>query len=236
MRDQYIGDIGDYIKYGLLRAISVKKCLGVAWYLCVGAGSTKAGDGRHTDYLRQPKEWRHLDPELFDTLKRLVDEGKRSVSHIEQTGILGKTAFASEPLDIPKVMRNEWFERTKKQLCNCTLVFADPDNGLYPDDRFNSARKESVKRIPLAEATALANDGRAVVIYHHNNQDSTHCQQIRDWMDRLPGCTYAYYWRCWSPRTFFIMNPDSEMEDQLKKFAALWNPHGKLVQGQDHVT
>ena len=41
MQDQYAGDIGDFVKYGLLRAISEGKCLGVAWYLCTDSGSTK---------------------------------------------------------------------------------------------------------------------------------------------------------------------------------------------------
>ena len=89
MQDQYAGDIGDFVKYGLLRAISEGKCLGVAWYLCTDSGSTKKGDGRHIDYLKQDEKWRHLDCELFNTLKGLVDEGKRSVSEIRKSGILG---------------------------------------------------------------------------------------------------------------------------------------------------
>ena len=32
MRDRYVGDIGDYAKYGLLRAIGKGNRLGVAWY------------------------------------------------------------------------------------------------------------------------------------------------------------------------------------------------------------
>ena len=33
MQDHYTGDIGDFVKYGLLRAIRGRKHLGVAWYL-----------------------------------------------------------------------------------------------------------------------------------------------------------------------------------------------------------
>ena len=28
MQDQYVGDVGDFVKFGLLRAISTGKCLG----------------------------------------------------------------------------------------------------------------------------------------------------------------------------------------------------------------
>ena len=61
MQDQYVGDIGDFVKYGLLRAISEGKLLGIAWYHCADPSSTKKGDGCHIDYLKQDKKWRHLD-------------------------------------------------------------------------------------------------------------------------------------------------------------------------------
>ena len=35
MRDRYVGDIGNFAKYGLLRMIGNGKRLGVARYLCI---------------------------------------------------------------------------------------------------------------------------------------------------------------------------------------------------------
>lgn len=240
MRDQYVGDIGDFVKYGLLRAIRGGKCLGVAWYLCADPGSTKKGDGRFTGFLDRPTEWRDLDPELFDNLKRLVDKGKRSVSQVQESGILGDAVFADEPVDhvagIPVPdrarWRHKWFERVKDKLSCCDFLFADPDNGLYPDERFRPTRKVNAKRIPLYEAKDLAEEHTAV-IYHHNNMAAPHCQQIRTWLDRLPGRTWAYCWRRRSPRTFFVINPGLEMECRLKEFADRWSRHGKLVCGDD---
>ena len=66
---RYVGDVGDFVKYALLRAIRGTKRLGVAWYLHPNAGP--AGDGRHTAHLQNPDEWRHLDAELFDALTGL---------------------------------------------------------------------------------------------------------------------------------------------------------------------
>ena len=242
MQDQYVGDIGDFVKYGLLRAISKGKCLGVAWYLCTDPGSTKEGDGRHTGFLDHPKEWRHLDCELFYKLKKLVHEKKRKVKEVQKSGILGNAVFADKPVDVAEIpvrcrepWRRQWFEQVKDKLSCCDLVFADPDNGLYPDDRFRPRRKVNAKRIPLYEAKELA-EGRTAVIYHHNNMTAKHCQQIREWMDRLPGCTHAYYWKRQSPRTFFVINPDPEMERRLEEFADRWTCHGKLVRDNDFKT
>ena len=33
MQDRYVGDIGDFVKYALLRVITGESKLGVAWYL-----------------------------------------------------------------------------------------------------------------------------------------------------------------------------------------------------------
>lgn len=105
MQNRYVGDVGDFVKYGLLRAIRgltgkgaldrapsapgfAAKPLGVAWYLHPDAGP--AGDGGHTAYLKEPEEWRHLDPELFDSLKKLIGAGtRRAVKTIQESGILG---------------------------------------------------------------------------------------------------------------------------------------------------
>ena len=272
MQDRYVGDIGDFVKYGLLRALGEGKRLGVAWYL----HPDYDGDGRHTGYLRKPKDWRYLDPELFDTLKKLVDlidedrensrkpkdwrhldpelfdtlkklvdlvdedrENRRSVAEIQRSGILGHAVFADEPLNNVNGVavrdrerqRREWFERVKYTLSDCDLVFADPDKGLCLDDGFKPTIKKNAERIPLCEALALAED-RPAVIYHHNSRHrGGHREEIQEWMDRLPSPVHAYYWRRRSNRTFFVINPDSEIERRLEKFAERWGCHGELIRG-----
>jgi len=238
MRDSYVGDIGDFAKYGLLRTLARGRRLGVAWYMPTDSEPARSNDGRHTDYLDRPAEWRRLDPELFDGLGKLVRDGRRTVAAVQRSGLLGNAAFADEPLDVSRVpssdrgrWRREWFERIGARLADCDLVFADPDNGLYPDDGFRYGRKESSKRIPPSEALALA-DGRPAVIYHHNTRaKGGHFREIKAWMDRLPAGTLAYYWRRWSPRTFFVVNPDAITERRLGTFAALWGRNGKTVRG-----
>ena len=101
MQDRYTGDIGDFVKYGLLRAIKGCKRLGVAWYLHPDAGP--AGDGGHTDYLAQRPRWHHLDPRLFEALERIVSADDRSVQAVQRAGVLGDAAFAGERLDVSAV-------------------------------------------------------------------------------------------------------------------------------------
>ena len=69
MKNQYVGDIGDYGKYGLLRFLANQGIkLGINWYLTADDGSR---DGKFTDYLNQSSE-RVYDPELFDALRAVA--------------------------------------------------------------------------------------------------------------------------------------------------------------------
>lgn len=54
MQNRYAGDIGDFIKFALLRALSPDHNLGVAWYLYPDEGHNS--DGKHIDTLSIPRE------------------------------------------------------------------------------------------------------------------------------------------------------------------------------------
>jgi hypothetical protein len=86
MQDRYAGDIGDYVKLGLLRAIlaereasSPDRKLGVAWYRF--PDETHNQDGKHTSYLDQPEKFRKFDEFVFDSLKNLRTS-KRSIESL----------------------------------------------------------------------------------------------------------------------------------------------------------
>ena len=49
MQDRYTGDICDYAKDGLLRALGDGHRLGIAWYLY--PNESHNADGKHTAYL-----------------------------------------------------------------------------------------------------------------------------------------------------------------------------------------
>lgn len=234
MQDRYTGDIGDFVKYGLLRALIGDGKLGVAWYLYPNEGHNK--DGKHVKYLNEPDEWKELDADLYLNLKNLVSSGSRSVSSIENSGLLPKAIFyntlltsaIAHPIDRGQ-WRHDWFQGLKVKLSGCDIVFADPDNGLCADDKFSLARRKDWKRMPLVEAKELAK-GRTAILYHHNSRfPGGHRKEIEYWMDILPRNTHALYWRRVSNRTFFIVNPTFEIEERLRAFAARWAHSCELI-------
>ena len=240
MQDRYVGDIGDYAKYGLLRALSKGKKLGVAWYLRPDEDND---DGMDLQYLLEAPEasqWRLIDEELFDGLQKILRNWityaePRCVAQVENRNLLPGATFAGELLkpSIPpyawekrKEWRNRWrkgwFRRVLATLDDCDIVFADPDNGLCDDGKFNLATSTDWKRLPLREMKQLS-DGKITVIYHHNSRfDGGHEEEIKHWMRKLPGCTYAFRCRRGSARTFFIINCDEESAVALKEFACRW--------------
>lgn len=148
MQDRYAGDIGDYVKLALLRAIAPDHQLGILWYLY--PDETHNGDGRHTTYLDSPGRWRHLDPALFDALQQVLPV--RTVTSIERSATLD-AHFFGESVDSGQIApgerdewREEWFARAINFLAECSVVFADPDNGLVCDDPENVDKRSLESR------------------------------------------------------------------------------------------
>jgi len=138
MKNQYVGDIGDYGKYALLRALACRYSIGVNWYLTPGDGKT---DGKFTDYLK--KDTDTLDEELYQKLKSLLisTDGtlrleNRNVTAIESGDILPNTTlFFNKLLDFVgvtdrKAYREDWVSRSFDVLGKPDIIFLDPDNGL----------------------------------------------------------------------------------------------------------
>ncbi len=226
MQNRYVGDIGDFTKYALLRCLSEGLRLGVAWYLYPDEDHNS--DGKHTRYLDQPDRWAQYDPELFGVLRDLVATGSRNIDAIEGAGILPRAVFASDVLRFDghwqdrAAWRGRWFERVQGGLASADIVFADPDNGLCADERFRSSRAKDNKRMPLSEAIALA-EGRCAVIYHHNSRfKGGHAAEVQHWLAQLPTGSVALRARSRSPRTFFVVTPTTGILQRARSFAQAW--------------
>ena len=239
MQNRYVGDIGDYVKYALLRRILEVEGgeLGIAWYLYPDETD---GDGGHTEYLRRPKSesWRHLDPELFGKLRALVDRNERCVSAIQQDSEMfgGDVRFFSEMLRPPHTLRSNtlknhrargewrraWFDRLSESLDGCNVVFADPDNGLFDSEHYRYGTVEHWKRTPLREVEELASNGRTVVVYHHHRRfyPGGNNAEIRCWLRKLGRNSVAVRSGAWSSRSLFVVNPSARTVGELSKFAA----------------
>jgi hypothetical protein len=98
MQNRYVGDIGDFVKLSILRALSSGYRLGVAWWLYPDESHDL--DTRHIGYLQQPDLWWHLDPRLFDVLEQIIKSGQRNVRPLETANILPGAIFASEMIPV----------------------------------------------------------------------------------------------------------------------------------------
>lgn len=172
MKNQYVGDIGDYGKYGLLRFLAKYGIrIGVNWYLTENDGSS---DGKFTDYLKQSSE-RLYDPVLFDALQKIASRPDKDVSMIEQSGLIPDAVFYSEILKSSSLeaaardlSRSLWFNNSALLLKDADLIFADPDNGI--SFRKTARTKDSEKFILPDEVSKYYNNGKNVVFYCHKGR------------------------------------------------------------------
>ena len=173
MKNQYVGDIGDYGKYALLRTfLDAGIKVGVNWYLTENDGSM---DGKFTEYLKKGN-LRHYQPEIFDSLSDIAFDTDKTVLDVENSGILRGACFYSsllKPVGKPAervVARNEWFMESVSALADADLIFMDPDNGLLETGDASKAGAE--KYILPEEAEAYFNSGKNVVYYCHKGRRS----------------------------------------------------------------
>ena len=145
MKNQYFGDVNDYRKFGLLRALQKPGNLSpaVGWMLTPDDGSS---DGELRHYLREPSKWRRYDEPLFDRLSAALSDGATpSVAMIERSSILPRARFFSEVVPDERSARALWGERLVEFAAGADLVFLDPDNGFeIPSNPIG--RKDSSKR------------------------------------------------------------------------------------------
>lgn len=200
MQHRYVGDVGDFAKYSLLRTLAECESelqLGVLWYLF--PDESHNGDGRHVSYLNEPG-FQARDPELHAQLKDLVVSGKRSIAAIEEGNILNRAKFFSEgvavngPPGVRLSHRREWFANGLKALGNCDLVFFDPDNGIETSSLKKSDYRAG-KYVFWDEIADFWSAGASLVIYNHLNRTAPAAIQtsrlLAAFSDRLPNIGFS---------------------------------------------
>ncbi len=173
MKNQYLGDIGDYGKYGLLRFLSGKGIkIGVNWYLTKNDGTN---DGKFKDYLERSMESWMADKKLFTELQRISKENPQSVNLVEDYDLIPGAEYYSERLDymgltpVERVdFRDNWFNKSLEILQGADLIFADPDNGI--SYRAKKTTKNNEKYIIPSEVEKYYKKGQDVVFYCHKGR------------------------------------------------------------------
>ncbi len=190
MKDQYVGDIGDYGKYSLLRSfLDAGIKVGVNWYLTEDDGSN---DGKFREYLNKI-EYRKYSPIVYDELKKIVSSKKRTIKAIEKSNILPGANFFSKKLSFKGTpserskSRYQWLWDSIRSLSGSELVFLDPDNGLFVKD--NPALKGAEKYALPSEVLEYWETRHNVAYYCHRGRrtDEQWQEYMRFMRKTMPG-------------------------------------------------
>lgn len=234
VRDNFVNDIGDYAKYALLRALCASGhaeiSLGIIWYLTDHAEQNS--DGRRRPHLSQ-NGWQDLDPELLVTMRRIEGavggQDELNVGLIEKSGMLpAGTAYFSEAIPLVQgsarqrvLERTAWFERARKAVADCDLVFLDPDNGL--EVRSVPVTSPSAgKYATVPEIVALLENGAGVVLYQHGSRTPWPAQRERICAQIVSGTGQALTirslrFRAFGTRAFFCVTTQPWMTDAVER-------------------
>jgi hypothetical protein len=231
MQNRYVGDVGDFGKYGLLRALCLPSSdgnrglsLGVVWYLVPDEGHN--ADGKHTSFLNPAHAnvvgYRDCDSFLYDTLAEIVEGKARHVTSIRNSKIFpAGTVFFEEPLTfdgMPHIgpaarearlrHRSEWLQRALEATAGSDVVFVDPDNGLEVKTQRHTRR--GPKHVFFDELVPYLRRGQSLVIYHQMARNRPAPEQIRERLsqiaEHLRGCDapFALRYHRGTSRAFFV--------------------------------
>ena len=181
MQDRYTGDLGDFSKLGILRALqNAGLSIGVNWYLTPDENHN--GDGRHVKYLNR-EEYKACDETLWLELKNIVENNHRKVCHLENENIL-QARFYSERLDFTGKTKTErewkrklWHKKALIALAGNDMVFVDPDNGLIVSSAVGKPKEN--KYVLYDELEDYYAQQSSVIYYQHKarKQDEFYIRQ-----------------------------------------------------------
>ena len=259
MQNRYVGDIGDFGKYGLLKSLcsegeprdDAPRLLGVIWYLVPDENHN--GDGNIVQFLnpsaKNQELFRSCDHALYDALRDIVESGNRNVGSIKDRGVLpNDTKFFETPLKFgglpgPRThlrqqrleLRARWLNHALRATADCDIVFLDPDNGI--EVRVEPHQPRGPKYTYLEEMRPFIERGQSLVIYHHiarhgsaNEQTMRRLHQIEEQLNRR---SFALLYHRGSARAFFVIPAEPHVDTLLYKaerfLESPWRRHFELV-------
>ena len=197
MQNRYIGDVGDFGKYGLLRFLSgmtddkdARLRMGLVWYLHPNEGH--GADGKFVSFLMPTEkddksDYRNCDCELWGKLRDMVLRNARCVYCAQGAGILpDDTAFYDAPLHFPPQMpkptrqeiRKFWLSGALQKTDGADMVYLDPDNGIA--DAKKMYLKDGPKFTYTDDIRRFWERGQSLVIYHHLGHGTKAIDQIQN--------------------------------------------------------
>ena len=259
MQNRYVGDLGDFGKYGLLRRLCLQDrgnalpalSLGVVWYLVPDEGHNS--DGKFIQYLdptaKNQQHFRVCDPGLYDALRDIVESNARKVTSVRNTGVLPPgTSYHEMPLSFAGIntpmarissqrtrLRKNWLTQALHSTEGRDLVFLDPDNGF--EVKVAPYDPRGPKYAFFDELVPFAERGQSLIVYHHIGRRGSAEHQVRSRFVQIEEClgltSFALLYHRGSARAFFLI-PADKHRDAIKSkvdnfLDSPWRRHFQLV-------
>ena len=226
MKDQYVGDINDFEKYALLRALqgASQLPLVVCWML---TAPDATGEGGKIDYLGNQSRYRHLDPHIFDRLAAVLRSGERSTRAIAAVGVLEGAHFVSNRLGDDHGSRAALFGALWEEAAQPSLLFFDPDIGLAGKSVRKGGRRSAMYLFhdELAEAFGR---GHSLVVYQHFAREQRPAYLGRAFATIRAAFDPPTLFGLWSARVAFLVVPQRDVAAALaeaaRELASRWAP------------
>lgn len=193
MKNQYFGDVNDYIKYGLLRVLSQATRVGVAWMLTPDDDRT---DGPSRTAYRKDLAWREHYPDSFHRLARLAAQPSARNVELFRRWDLVLRALDVEAL-LPEIAdaRGQWLAAALQALEPCPLVFFDPERASR-STRFRTAGAARAATCTGTRRSRRGRPGHSLLVYQHFPRESreTFVERLTDLASRrLAGARVASF-------------------------------------------
>lgn len=230
MKNQYAGDINDFRKYAILRALAA---CGFRVTLCWMLTPDDSGpDGRRVAYLQQPT-WALLDSHLFASLGEVMARaGVRAVAAIEECEALRGFRFHADLVPEARSERTRYLSKLLEGSDGeSDLIFFDPDNGIT-DSLFK--RSPSVKHVYWHEVATTFACGFSVMFYQHYPRlpRDEFIEQTAAMAASRVGVSEAFTFR--TPDVAFFLVPQPRHSGRVGKIANTRGPWGDQIRFGSH--
>jgi hypothetical protein len=236
MQDRYVGDVGDFGKYGLLRSLAAGLPLGVVWYLT--PDESHNADGNNVAYLNPTSlnlaEYGDCDLDLYTTLRGIVHGGERFVTSVREREVLprdtvfyeDRLTFKGMPANSPSTIsarrahRSEWVDRALEATQECNIVFLDPNNGVQVLTT-QSHEKYGPRYVYFDEVQPYLDRGQSVIVYQNRDHSKVPeqmrrvCAGLRGRLQKR-GEIIALFYGPGSGRSFIVI-PAADHETNLAR-------------------
>jgi hypothetical protein len=217
MQEAWVGNVGDFGKFALLRHLVDGRRLAICWYLTKEKRRGRQHD-KHFYYLKRPGDFRHLAPEVFDALKKIVDDGQSAsrLTALETSGLVAAMQFHGTDVPERRSQRETWAQELADSVSAADLVYLDPDNGIQ-------GKRLTPKHVALQEIAALRQDGRVLVIGQRQAGRQLQAKFLVDRM-RSVGCRRVELirFRLVSSRFYVVADHEDDISERIASFSRKW--------------